>query len=122
MIGWVKIGDFGFSCKFEQDSFLNTFCGSPPYAAPELFRDQVSKLNPSFSYLKYWIAALYWTDGGHLGIGDYSMELLEMINSYIVKGILLYFMLVGVTPFRGETVQDLKRNILEGIYYMPEYG
>ena len=53
-------------------------------------------------------------------------------------GILLYFMLVGVTPcpffayiltnkiliylVRGETVSDLKRNILEGIYYMPEYG
>jgi len=31
-------------------------------------------------------------------------------------------MLVGVTPFRGETVQELKKNILEGIYYMPEYG
>jgi len=31
-------------------------------------------------------------------------------------------MLVGVTPFRGETVSDLKRNILEGVYYMPDYG
>lgn len=36
-------------------------------------------------------------------------------------GVLLYFMLIGVTPFRGESVHDLKRNILEGGYYMPEY-
>ncbi|KAF7634043.1 Protein kinase domain-containing protein [Meloidogyne graminicola] len=86
--GWIKLGDFGFSCKYQEDSFLNTFCGSPPYAAPELFRDQ-----------KY--------------IGP-------MVDIWAM-GILLYFMLVGVTPFRGETVNDLKRNILEGIYYMPDY-
>lgn len=36
-------------------------------------------------------------------------------------GVLLYFMLVGVTPFRGETVNDLKKNILAGTYTMPEY-
>ncbi|XP_070501371.1 uncharacterized protein Sik3 isoform X2 [Chironomus tepperi] len=34
----VKIVDFGFSNMFTEGMYLTTFCGSPPYAAPEVFQ------------------------------------------------------------------------------------
>lgn len=85
---WVKVGDFGFSTQATVDQTLNTFCGSPPYAAPELFKDE-SYLGP---FVDIW-----------------------------AMGIMLFFIVTGLVPFRADTVAKLKKCILEGNYQIPSY-
>ena len=85
--GWVKLGDLGFSAQIEPGALMKTFCGSPPYAAPELFRD-----------------------------AEYQGEYVDIW----ALGIMLYFLVVGNTPFRGDTVSELKRLILDGYFTIPE--
>ena len=84
----VKLGDFGFSTTCVTGQTLSTFCGSPPYAAPELFCDD-SYYGPN---VDVW-----------------------------ALGILLYFMVVGMLPFRADTIGKLKRCILDGVYTTPEH-
>ncbi|KAG5285082.1 hypothetical protein AALO_G00033890 [Alosa alosa] len=67
----IKIADFGFSNKFTMGSKLDTFCGSPPYAAPELFQGKrcggpVGDLEPGVIPLHTLVSGSLPFDGQNL--------------------------------------------------------
>jgi len=77
----VKLADFGFGRQFEEDSLLATWCGTPRYAAPELFRgEQVSgrtlpQLPNPFAFLSLVscsTVALQWTCGVSASLSTFS--------------------------------------------------
>lgn len=67
---------------------MNTFCGSPPYAAPELYRDE----NYVGIYVDLW-----------------------------AMGVLLYFLVTGLMPFRAENLGKLRKSVLNGFYSIPAH-
>ena len=52
----IKIADFGFSNFFREDSHLDTWCGSPPYAAPEVFEGKAYK-GPE---IDVWVSCVFF--------------------------------------------------------------
>ncbi|CAO3616749.1 unnamed protein product [Cunninghamella blakesleeana] len=85
----VKLCDFGFGKRIESDQeILNTYCGSPFYASPEMVTATPYKGPP----VDMWSC-----------------------------GVILYAMLTGTLPFRGQDMPQLFKKINKGIYITPKY-
>jgi serine/threonine-protein kinase NIM1 len=104
----IKVGDFGFSTYATKEQHLNTFCGSPPYAAPELFRDD--------SYIGVYV------DIWALGVLLYFMITSQM--PFRAGILILFFCILQIIfnlKYITDTVGRLKRCITNGEYVIPSY-
>lgn len=97
----VKVGDFGFSTNCAPDQTLSTFCGSPPYAAPELFRDD-SYYGPNVDVWALGIL-LYFMVVGSL---PFRAETVAKLKRCILE---------GVYPSPPERISDDCRFLIRGI-------
>ncbi|CAH8665439.1 unnamed protein product [Heterobilharzia americana] len=78
---YVKLGDFGFSKCAAPDAALTTFCGSPPYAAPELFVAD-SYLGPAVDLWALGVLTFYMVTGNL----PFKADSLQKIKRLILSG------------------------------------
>uniref|UniRef100_A0A8D2ZEE5 non-specific serine/threonine protein kinase n=1 Tax=Scophthalmus maximus TaxID=52904 RepID=A0A8D2ZEE5_SCOMX len=90
----IKIADFGFSNLFSRGQLLKTWCGSPPYAAPELFEGKEYD-GPK---VDVWVSRPF---------------------GCILTSVVLYVLVCGALPFDGSTLQNLRARVLSGKFRIP---
>ncbi|KAL7981599.1 hypothetical protein Chor_005687 [Crotalus horridus] len=108
----IKIADFGFGNFYKSGEPLTTWCGSPPYAAPEVFEGQQYE-GPQ---LDIWILK-GWRDlaANFLRRRRSTDSLLQSM------GVVLYVLVCGALPFDGPTLPILRQRVLEGRFRIPYF-
>ncbi|CAH8550659.1 unnamed protein product [Schistosoma turkestanicum] len=84
----IKVADFGFCNFFQNGQLLSTHCGSPQYAAPELFKGE-----------------------------SYDGTLADVWS----LGVILYILVCGSFPFPGESLGEIRTQVLRGLVRFPFY-
>lgn len=97
------MGDFGFSTQISsREDTLATFCGSPPYAAPELFKDE----NYQGPLVDIWALGvlLYFMVTGTM---PFKAQTVAALKKMILDGS------YPMPPFLSEECRSLISNILQ---------
>ncbi|KAI4464119.1 serine/threonine kinase [Holotrichia oblita] len=90
----IKIADFGFSNYFKAGGLLSTWCGSPPYAAPEVFEGK-KYTGPE---IDIWLTVTFQS-----------------------LGVVLYVLVCGALPFDGCSLPALRDRVLSGRFRIPYF-
>ncbi|KAK9892496.1 hypothetical protein WA026_020486 [Henosepilachna vigintioctopunctata] len=97
----IKLADFGFSNQFTEGCLLSTWCGSPPYAAPELFQG----LQYDGPKVDIWSlgVVLYVLVCGYV---PFDAQTLHMLRTVVIEG------KFRIPYFMSRDCEDLIRHML----------
>ncbi|KAI4880394.1 hypothetical protein NFI96_018696 [Prochilodus magdalenae] len=115
----IKIADFGFANFFQTGEPLATWCGSPPYAAPEVFEGQQYE-GPQ---LDIWVIISCLNNC--IGTGWLERQGLVGCMVFVLvsvsMGVVLYVLVCGALPFDGPSLPVLRQRVLEGRFRIPYF-
>lgn len=109
------MADFGFSNQFTEGCKLSTWCGSPPYAAPELFQG----LKYDGPKADIWVSILY-RKKNQINFLPTTLQLIGLFHLQSL-GVVLYVLVCGSLPFDGPTLQALRNVVIEGKFRIPYF-
>lgn len=102
----IKIADFGFSNYYTSGGLLSTWCGSPPYAAPEVFEGK-KYTGPE---IDIWVGTP----------PSFSFQIFY-VPLFQSLGVVLYVLVCGALPFDGCSLQALRDRVLSGRFRIPYF-
>lgn len=100
----IKLGDFGFTREFDRGTYLETYCGTTGYAAPEMLQGK-RYLGPGSPHVTPR------SDGT-----DFSSE----VDVWSL-GVILYCLLTGGLPFDHDDELVMKAMVIRGEFEDPEW-
>ncbi|XP_055934237.1 serine/threonine-protein kinase NIM1-like [Argiope bruennichi] len=99
----IKVGDFGFSTRVQNPKeALLTFCGSPPYVAPEIFQNE-NYIGPSVDIWSLGVLLYFITTASLPFKGD----TVSVVKRRILSGVF------PVPKFVSKECNDLIRGLLQ---------